>query len=185
MAVAQTSGRERLNIHGALDLETGKTAMIEVECVDAASTIRLLQTIESRYPRLARIHVFLDNARYHYAVLVREWLAQPGRRIRLRFMPSCCPHLNPIERLWGDAQTSHPQQRLTGLPYFRQRRVVVSPRQSPKMLENIPRFGNRQLPRHQSQGFSGSREQGLNHQFFPRHKPRLKTILGYCDGPPD
>src|SRR3954454_14689267 len=30
VAVAQTSGRDRLNIHGALDLETGKTRMIEV-----------------------------------------------------------------------------------------------------------------------------------------------------------
>jgi transposase len=101
LAVAQTSGRERLNIHGALDLETGKTAMIEAECIDAASTIRLLQTIESLYLRLARIHVFLDNARYHHAVLVQKWLAEPGRRIRLRFIPSYCPHLNPIERLWG------------------------------------------------------------------------------------
>ena len=101
LAVRQTSGRERLNIHGALDLETGKTAMIEADCIDAASTIRLLQSIESLYPRLARIHVFLDNARYHHAVLVKEWLAQPGRRIRLRFIPSYCPHLNPIERLWG------------------------------------------------------------------------------------
>ena len=29
LAIEQTSGRQRLNIHGALDLETGKTAMIE------------------------------------------------------------------------------------------------------------------------------------------------------------
>jgi transposase len=101
LAVLQTSGRQRLNIHGALDLETGKTAMIEVECVDATSTIKLLETIEAMDPLLATIHVFLDNARYHHAVLVQEWLAQPGRRIRLRFIPSYCPHLNPIERLWG------------------------------------------------------------------------------------
>jgi transposase len=101
LAVRQTSGRERLNIHGALDLETGKTAMIEVESVDAASTIRLLAAIEAKYPLLARIHVFLDNARYHHAVVVREWLKQPGRRFRLHFIPAYCPHLNPIERLWG------------------------------------------------------------------------------------
>jgi hypothetical protein len=34
-------------------------------------------------------------------VLVREWLAQPGRRIKLHFIPAYCPHLNPIERLRG------------------------------------------------------------------------------------
>ena len=50
---------------------------------------------------LALIHVFLDNARYHHARLVQEWLARPGCRIKLHFIPSYCPHLNPIERLWG------------------------------------------------------------------------------------
>ena len=34
------------------------------------------------------IHVFLDNARYRHAVLVQEWLAQPGRRITLHFIPA-------------------------------------------------------------------------------------------------
>src|SRR4029077_9663102 len=52
-------------------------------------------------PLLALIHVFLDNARYHHARLVQEWLARPGCRIKLHFIPSYCPHLNPIERLWG------------------------------------------------------------------------------------
>ena len=50
---------------------------------------------------LVLIHDFVDNARYHHAKIVREWLAQPGRRIRLHFVPPYCPHLNPIERLWG------------------------------------------------------------------------------------
>ena len=57
--------------------------------------------IEALYPMLALIHVFLDNARYHHAKLVQEWLALPGRRIKLHFIPTYCPHLNPIERLWG------------------------------------------------------------------------------------
>ena len=75
--------------------------MIEALTIDAASTIRLLESIEAFYPMLALIHVFLDNARYHHARLVQEWLAQPGRRIKLHFIPAYCPHLNPIERLWG------------------------------------------------------------------------------------
>ncbi len=84
LAIEQTSGRQRLNVHGAIDIETGKTRMIDVETVDAASTIRLLQAIEAMYPLMAIIHVFLDNARYHHADLA-----------------AYCPHLNPIERLWG------------------------------------------------------------------------------------
>jgi transposase len=101
VAVDQTSGRDRLNIHGAIDLETGRTRMIEVVTVDAMSTIALLVAIEALYPAMRLIHVFLDNARYHHAKVVQEWLAQPGRRIKLHFVPPYSPHLNPIERLWG------------------------------------------------------------------------------------
>jgi transposase len=101
VAVTQTSGRQRLNVHGAIDLETGKTAMLEVAAADALSTIMLLTAIEAMYPALRLIHVFLDNARYHHAKLVQEWLARPECRITLHFVPAYCPHLNPIERLWG------------------------------------------------------------------------------------
>jgi transposase len=101
LAIEQTSGRERINIHGAVDLETGQTRMIEVETVDAISTIRLLESLQLLYPLMFCIHVFLDNARYHHAKIVKEWLARPGCRIKLHFLPAYCPHLNPIERLWG------------------------------------------------------------------------------------
>ncbi len=101
IAVAQTGGRQRPNIHGALDLETGKARMLEVATVNAASTIMLLMAIEAMYPSKRMIHLFLDNARYHHAKLVQAWLARPGCRIKLHFIPTYCPHLDPIERLWG------------------------------------------------------------------------------------
>ena len=101
VAIEQTSGRQRLNIHGAIDLETGATRMIEVTTVDADSTIKLLIAISLMFPSKRRIHVFLDNARYHHARMVKAWLDQPGCRIKLHYIPSYCPHLDPIERLWG------------------------------------------------------------------------------------
>ncbi len=48
-------------------------------------------------PRLSRY----NNARYHHAKRVQAWLARPGCRIKLHFIPAYCPHLDPIERLWG------------------------------------------------------------------------------------
>ncbi|MGH7120598.1 MAG: IS630 family transposase [Acetobacteraceae bacterium] len=101
IAAPQTSGRQRPNIHGAMGLESGKTRMLDVATVDAASTIILLIAIEAMYPGKRMIHLFLDNARYHHARLVQAWLARPGCRIKLRFIPAYCPHLDPIERLWG------------------------------------------------------------------------------------
>jgi transposase len=101
VVLEQTSGRQRLNIHGAIDLETGKTRMIEVTTVDAQSTIALLMAIAYMFPSKRLIHVFLDNAKYHHAQIVQEWLARPGCRIKVHYIPSYCPHLDPIERLWG------------------------------------------------------------------------------------
>ena len=101
VAVSPTSGRQRMNIHGAIDLETGQTRMLEAATVDAASTIMLLMAIEAMYPDKRLIHLFLDNARYHHARLVQAWLDRPACRIKLHFVPAYCPHLNPIERLWG------------------------------------------------------------------------------------
>lgn len=66
-----------------------------------AHPIALLSAIETMHSDKRRIHVYLDNARYHHAKVVREWLEQPDRRAVLHFIPAYCPHLNPIERLWG------------------------------------------------------------------------------------
>jgi len=92
LAIEQTSGSQRLNIHGAIDLRPGKTAMIDVETVDAASTIRLLEAIEAMYPLLVMIHVFLDNARYHHAKLVRNGWSSRGAASR-------CISFPPIARI--------------------------------------------------------------------------------------
>jgi transposase len=101
VAVEQASSRQRLNIHGALDLETGQTRMIETATVNAISMIMLLRAIEAMYPGKRLIHLFVDNARYHHAKMVQAWLARPDCRIKLHFIPAYCPHLDPIERLWG------------------------------------------------------------------------------------
>jgi transposase len=101
VAVEQTTGREHLNIHGAIDLETGATQMLLVDRLDTQSTIALLAAIERCFPRQRRVHVFADRARCHRSQLVWAWLRRPGCRIGLHLLPPYCPHLNPIERLWG------------------------------------------------------------------------------------
>jgi hypothetical protein len=55
--------------------------------VNAISTIMLIRAIEMMYPVKRLIHLFVDTARYHHAKLVQAWLAMPGRRIKLHFIP--------------------------------------------------------------------------------------------------
>jgi transposase len=100
IAVEQTTGRDRLNIHGAINLESGQTHMLVVDKVNAESFIKLLSEIESM-TAMRVIHAFVDRASYHRADIVKEWLAKAGRKIVLHLLPPYCPHLNPIERLWG------------------------------------------------------------------------------------
>lgn len=101
IVIEQSSGRERMNIHGAINLETGETFIIEAEKANAQSTIALIDSIDAKYSNKRKIHLFLDNARYHHANLVNEHINSKNGRITLHFVPPYCPHLVPIERLWG------------------------------------------------------------------------------------
>ncbi len=100
-AVKTTSGRQRVNIHGALCLENFDAPFVEVLKVNGDSSIALLEKIEVRNPAKSRIHVIWDNAPYHKCEKLRQWLSRPDCRIHLIQLPPYCPHLNPIERLWG------------------------------------------------------------------------------------
>jgi transposase len=96
--IQTNSGRERLNLHGAMNAETLEVTVIESETVDDDSTIQLLEILEKKYPLAAAILVILDNAKYHYSRKVRIFLE--SSKIQLVFLPSYSPNLNLIERLW-------------------------------------------------------------------------------------
>jgi transposase len=101
-ALRSNSARERINLQGALNLETFQFQFVEAEVVNAKSTQRLLERVENAYQDKRVIHVFADNARYHHAKILQPWLNEQNRRVKLHFIPPYCPHLNPIERLWGE-----------------------------------------------------------------------------------
>jgi transposase len=93
------SGRQRLNLHGAINIETFDMTVIESTTVNADSTIELLETLNQKYPLSSQLHIILDNARYHYSGPVKEYL-EKNSRINLVFLPSYSPELNLIERVW-------------------------------------------------------------------------------------
>jgi transposase len=47
-----------------------------------------------------RMIVVLDNARYHHARLLADFLRRHARQLRLLFLPPYSPQLAPIERVW-------------------------------------------------------------------------------------
>ena len=97
--VKTNSGRERLNLHGAINAETYEVTIIESSTVNAESTVHLIEVLDQKYPLASEIILVMDNARYHYSKEVRSNL-KDHPRIKLVFLPSYSPNLNLIERLW-------------------------------------------------------------------------------------
>ena len=98
LEISASTGRDRININGALDAETHETIVLECESVNAQAAVALLEKIEAHYPNAPVIHVFCDNAGYNHSNLVQEYLKRS--RINLEYLPPYSPNLNLIERLW-------------------------------------------------------------------------------------
>jgi transposase len=91
-------GRKRVNIHGAVDIDTMDITTDFTKSVNKESSLRLFKKIEKKYPKAKQIHIIVDNASYYIARWLREQLR--GSKIILHFLPSHSPNLNVIERLW-------------------------------------------------------------------------------------
>ena len=98
--VPTNTGRKRLNINGALNLETMETVTYFSETINAEETIHLFDKIQATYPNTRKIHLILDNARYYNNKLIKAYLRKRKCRIKLLFLPPYSPNLNFIERLW-------------------------------------------------------------------------------------
>ena len=95
------TGRERLNLNGALnieDLENISITIREDPAVNAQSTIGLMEQLKQKQTS-GFIYIICDNARYYRSNLVREYLKE-NPRIEILFLPPYSPNLNIIERLW-------------------------------------------------------------------------------------
>ena len=99
VAVPANAGRARVNVNGAINIESREVAHVECDSVNAQSTVELLEALRRRAPKGAKIVVFCDNARYYSSEVVKRWLKR-RTRVDLRFLPPYSPNLNPIERLW-------------------------------------------------------------------------------------
>jgi len=96
--IRTNTGRQRLNLSGAIDISTRKVYVREDVALNAKSTIEFLRTLENTYPKAQQVHVFCDNARYYKNKEVAKFLATS--KIQMHFLPPYSPNLNPIERLW-------------------------------------------------------------------------------------
>ena len=102
-AVKSATGRRRVNVLGALNVAAGEFVGMLAERVNSETVAQLLTRLRERFgDRYDRVHVVLDNARYNYAAPVKAVESATDGWLKLHYLPPYAPHLNAIERLWGE-----------------------------------------------------------------------------------
>jgi len=91
-------GRQRLNINGAINIETLEPTTGFYDTINADSTIDLFSKIEAKHRDAKAIYIIVDNARYYRSRLLKDYTE--GTKIKLIFLPPYSPNLNLIERYW-------------------------------------------------------------------------------------
>ena len=92
------SGRQRLNLHGAIDPESLHCVLREDSTIDSKSTLNLIKEVEKKNPFAEKIYMITDNASYYHSESVKEYLATS--KVEFVYLPPYSPNLNLIERLW-------------------------------------------------------------------------------------
>ncbi len=95
--IKTNTGRERLNLAGALNLNTKEALVLSEKTINKFVTLKLIKKLQKAQPT-GKIYLILDNASYHHAKLVSNYVKR--KRVKLIFLPSYSPNLNTIERLW-------------------------------------------------------------------------------------
>ena len=76
--IATVSSRKRINLTGAINLNTMSVLTREYEAINGSSTIDFLQAIETANPTATKIHIIADGGSAHTSHDVALFLSQPN-----------------------------------------------------------------------------------------------------------
>jgi transposase len=96
--VPTTGSRTRVNIAGAINLESLEVMTRDYDKINSGKFIDFLKYLEACYPTAPKIHLFVDQGSYHTSQETKEYVK--NSRTILHYLPAYSPNLNPIERLW-------------------------------------------------------------------------------------
>lgn len=92
--------RKSLPCFGAVSIATGKFIYRITDIFNAETFLDFLKILLRYRARGKKMVLILDNARYHRAVYLRDFLRRHRRYLQLLYLPPYSPQLNPIERVW-------------------------------------------------------------------------------------
>jgi transposase len=103
--IKSNSGRTRLNLNGALNLEDLAITILSEKTINTHAMMRLILTIEEKQPE-GEIFLVMDNASYNHSYELHLFLTDHPR-VHLKYLPAYSPNLNIIERLWKFFHSKH------------------------------------------------------------------------------
>ena len=97
-AIKTNSGKKRINLNGALNLEDMEITVLSEETINTHAMMRLVLTLEEKQ-KAGKIYLIADNASYNHSYELQLFL-EDHPRTHLKYLPAYSPNLNTIERLW-------------------------------------------------------------------------------------
>jgi len=94
--------RKSVGYFGAVRLKDGKLVTHrEAGKFDGNSFWQFMKKLKRRAARKGvKVVVISDNAKYHHALIHKQWREKHAHEFLLHFLPPYSPELNPIERVW-------------------------------------------------------------------------------------
>lgn len=96
----QAPTRKSIAVFGAVFPADGRFVSMMPSVFNAETFLTFLKQLIKRRKHNRKLVVVLDNARWHHAKLLKNWLYKHRKSLLLLFLPPYSPHLNPIERVW-------------------------------------------------------------------------------------
>lgn len=115
-AIKTNSGRKRVNLNGALNLEDMDITVLSEETINSHAMMRLALRLEEKQPK-GEIYLIIDNASYNHSYEL-DLFIDDHRRVHLIFLPPYSPNLNVIERLWKFFHQKHHNKYFEKFKYF-------------------------------------------------------------------
>ena len=92
--------REKISVMGALGMDNGQLITMKADIFNAISFMTFVKQIIKCAKTERKILLVLDNARFHHAIINKEFFSSVKDKLKLMFLPAYSPELNPIESFW-------------------------------------------------------------------------------------
>ena len=99
-AIDTNGSRTRINICGAINIKNMDVITKEYDKnINNEAIIDFLEKIKIKYSTSKEINIICDQAGYHKGNKIEKFLEE-NSKIKIHYLPTYSPNLNPIERLW-------------------------------------------------------------------------------------